>query len=100
MPPNIHKEIEVIYSIKVLKEGDKVLNVWDNKIAILRSNGEVDIYGIILEEGRLPRLSEDVWRVTYGNETIDITGGKTLDNAEDDDDDDFEISIKSPKNRG
>lgn len=95
----------MIYSIKVLKEGDKVLNVWDDKIAILRANGEVDIYGITFEEGCLPKLSEDIWRVTHGNGTLEITNGGTKSNDSDiegdeDDDDDFVISIKSPKNRG
>lgn len=93
----------MVYEIKVLNEGDKVVNVWDDKIAILRVSGEVDIYRIVFEEGCLPRLSEDVWRITYGNETIDIHGGKpkqTLESDDDDDDDDFEISIKSHKSRG
>lgn len=91
----------MIYNIRVLKDGDKVLNVWDDKIAILRVNGEVDIYGIVFEKGCLPRLSEDVWRIGYGNETIDISGGGPQKSIEsDDEDDDFEITIKSPKNRG
>lgn len=94
----------MIYDIKVLREGDKVLNFWDDKIAISRANGEVDIYGVVLEKGCLPRLSEDVWRISYGNETIDISGGgpqNTVKNKDEDDedDDDFEITIKSPKGR-
>lgn len=89
----------MLYSIKILKEGDRVLNVWNDKIAILRLNGEVDIYGLIFENGSLPRISEDVWKITYGNETIDITnrGNTSPQTTDDDDDDDFEISIKSPK---
>ncbi len=90
----------MLYSVKILKEGDKVLNVWDGKIAILRSNGEVDIYGLIFEKGQLPRLSEDVFKITYGNETIEISNrGVSTPNSTDidDEDDDFVISIKSPK---
>ncbi|MBV5273192.1 MAG: hypothetical protein JZU52_05970 [Lamprocystis purpurea] len=93
----------MIYSIKVLRDGDQVLNVWGDKVAILRSNGEVDIYSLILEKDCLPRLSGDIWRITYGNEKIEITnGGVTSEDAakDDDDDDDFVISIKSPKNKG
>ncbi len=90
----------MLYSIKILKEGDKVLNVWDDKIAILRSTGEVDIYSLIFEKGQLPRLSEDILKITYGNETIEISNRgasapKAMDG--DDEDDDFVISIKSPK---
>lgn len=91
----------MIYNIKVLEDGDKVLNVWDDKIAVLRINGEVDIYGLVFEEGCLPRLSEDIWRIGYGNKTIDISGGGPKNSIEnDDEDDDFEITIKSPKARG
>ncbi len=90
----------MLYSIKLLKKGDKVLNVWDAKIAILRSTGEVDIYSLIFEKGQLPRLSEDVLKITYGNETIEISnrGGSPLqETGGEDDDDDFVISVKSPK---
>lgn len=90
----------MIYSIKILKEGDKILNVWNDKIAILRSTGEVEIYSLIFEKGQLPRLSEDILKITYGNETIEISNrGTSAPRAMDgdDEDDDFVISIKSPK---
>lgn len=88
----------MLYSIKILKEGDKVLNVWDNKVAVLRVNGEVDIYNLIIENGKLPTLSKDIYKITYGNETIDISQrGECLTSTTDEDDDDFVISIKSPK---
>lgn len=90
----------MLYSIKLLKKDDKVLNVWDGKIAILRSTGEVDIYSLIFEKGQLPKLSEDVLKITYGNETIEMSnrGGSPLqESGVDDEDDDFVISVKSPK---
>jgi hypothetical protein len=62
----------MIFKIKIMSEGDQVLNCWDDKIAIRRTNGEVDIFQISIEENHLPTLSEDVWRVTYGNNTIEI----------------------------
>lgn len=91
----------MLYELKILKKGDKVLNLWDGKIAISRANGDVDVYELIFEKGQLPRLSEDVWRVTYGeNEIIEITGGCLKQTEEDEDDDDFVISIKSPGTGG
>lgn len=89
----------MLYSIKILKKGDKVLNVWDDKIAILRSTGEVYIYSLIFEKGHLPRLSEDILKITYGNETIEIAnrGASSSEAADEDDDDDFVIAVKSPK---
>lgn len=89
----------MLYSIKILKKGDKVLNVWNDKVAILRSSGEVDIYSLIFEKGHFPRLSEDILKITYGNETIEIAnrGPSSSEAADGDDDDDFVISVKSPK---
>jgi hypothetical protein len=52
-------------------EGDQILNCWDDKIAIRRVNGEVDIVQLKIEDN-LPSLSNDIWRVTYGNNTIEI----------------------------
>lgn len=63
----------MIFKIKIMSEGDQVLNCWDDKIAIRRANGEVDIYQLAIGENSLPTLSEDVWRITYGNNTIEIT---------------------------
>lgn len=55
-----------------MSEGDQVLNCWDNKIAVKRKNGDVDIFQIAIKENNLPTLSPDQWRITYGNNTIDI----------------------------
>ena len=62
----------MIFKIKIMSEGDQVLNCWDDKIAIRRTNGEVDIFQISIGENNLPTLSDNVWRVTYGNNTIEI----------------------------
>lgn len=41
----------MLYSIKILKKWDKVLNAWDEKIAIIRSTVEVDIYSLLFDKG-------------------------------------------------
>jgi len=56
-----------------MSDGDQVLNCWDDKVAIRRANGEVDIYQIAIGENSLPTLSGDIWRITNGNGTIEIT---------------------------
>ena len=70
--------------IKIMSEGDQVLNCWDDKIAIRRANGEVDIFQISIGDNNVPILSEEVWRITYGkgNTTIEITSDdiQTKDN--------------------
>jgi hypothetical protein len=98
-------------------DGDRVLNCWDDKVAICRVNGEVDIFQIQIGENNLPTLSEDIWRVTYGNNTIEIverntkkkvkntktkgskntTSNKASLPDDNNEDDDFGISIRPKK---
>ena len=54
-----------------MSEGDQVLNCWDDKLAIRRGNRAVDIFQIRLENN-IPTLSQDVWRITYGNHTVKL----------------------------
>lgn len=61
----------MLFKLKIMGEGDQILNCWDDKIAIRRVNGEVDIVQLKIENN-LPSLSNDIWRVTYGNNTIEI----------------------------
>lgn len=95
----------MLYSFKLLKKGDKVLNVWENRVAILRKNGEVDIFTLIFEKGSFARIDSEVINIAYGNESIEITDRKSksssagADGENDDDDDDFVVSIKSPKSK-
>lgn len=116
----------MIFKIKIMSEGDQVLNCWDNKVAIRRVNGEVEIFQILIEANSLPTLSNDVWLITYGDNTIDITDKDSTNKSnsknksrgknskgtksntsstkngtslpsEDEDDADFEMSIRPKK---
>ncbi|MEO0539714.1 MAG: hypothetical protein AAFZ80_02490 [Cyanobacteria bacterium P01_A01_bin.105] len=59
----------MIVKIGILSEGDQVLNCWDDKVAIRRVNGDVDIFQITLENN-IPAISQDIWRITCGNNTV------------------------------
>lgn len=105
----------MIFKIKIMSEGDRVLNCWDDKIAISRKNGEVDIFQIAIGENDLPTLSEDIWRITHGNNTIEITNKDTKSKSQKNktsvpsnnsqpssspgEDDDFVIMIRPKKGR-
>lgn len=52
----------MIFKIKIMCDGDRVLNCWDDKIAICRVNGDVDIFQVKIGGDNLPTLSEDIWR--------------------------------------
>ena len=52
---------------EVLKKDDTVLNVWDNKIAIKRKNGDVEILMYDLNDDGLPRISNNSILITRGD---------------------------------
>lgn len=59
---------------EILKEGDMVLNVWENHIAVKKESGEVEIYPFYLDEDGFPRLSEHTILVTKGEGSVSVTG--------------------------
>ena len=60
------------YKFEILKKGDTVLNVWENKIAIKKKSGEVEIFQFNYDEDRCPRLEKDTILITLGNGVVKI----------------------------
>ena len=52
---------------EILKKDDTVLNVWDNKIAIKKNNGDVEILSYEWSENTIPRISSNSILITRGN---------------------------------
>ena len=59
--------------IEILKKGDTVLNVWENRIAVRKKSGEVEIFIVEVGEDGLPRIAPNTFLVTYGNESVPLT---------------------------
>lgn len=57
---------------ELLSDGDEVLNVWDNKIAIKKPSGEVEIFQYYLDENNYPRLEQMTYLITRGDGTIKV----------------------------
>ena len=55
---------------EILKEGDTVLNVWEDHIAVKKESGDVEIFQFFLDDEGLPRLSEDTVLITEGDGSI------------------------------
>ncbi len=67
---------------EILKKGDTVVNVWDNKIAVKKPNGDVEIFSFYTDENGLTRLSNDTILVTQGHKSVSKKiEVKELDNA-------------------
>ena len=64
---------------EILKEGDTVLNVWENRIAVKKENGDVEIYSFYLDEEGFPRLSEHTILVTHGDGSVSVKGEDTIE---------------------
>lgn len=74
----------VAITVKILKSGDKILNVWQNElgylIAVQRQNEEVIVYSVTLDENKNPRLNESYpLTVTFGNDEVESVVGQAGD---------------------
>ena len=58
--------------VNVLHEGDRVLNVTNEFVAVERVSGEVDILHLIKEEGGMRIDTQHILTIGYGNNTIQI----------------------------
>ncbi|GBR72884.1 hypothetical protein NO1_0341 [Candidatus Termititenax aidoneus] len=60
-------------SLEILKKGDEVLNVYDDKIVVKHSNGKVEIFKIIFEKDGMVSIDDTECIITYGDREVEIT---------------------------
>lgn len=60
------------YKFELLKKGETVLNVWDNKIAVKKASGEVEIFQYNIDESGYLRLEKDTVLITFGTGIIRV----------------------------
>lgn len=62
--------------INILQEGDSVIGVTNELVAIQRRNGEVDLLKLLIADGRIRVDQENVVTISYGsNTTIENVNG-------------------------
>ena len=68
--------------INVLHEGDKVLNVTNEFVAVERANGEVDILPILRDDNGIWVDTTQILTIGYGNNAVqvEIENGVTIVN--------------------
>lgn len=68
--------------INVLHEGDKVLNVTNEFVAVERANGEVDILPILRDDNGIWVDTTQILTIGYGNNTVQVEteNGVTITN--------------------
>lgn len=66
--------------IEILEKGDEVLSFSDNKLAVKKKSGEVEIFILSMDKDNLPRIDHQSILITYGNpksKKIAVTNKKT-----------------------
>lgn len=68
--------------VNVLREGDRVLNVTNEFVAVERVSGEVDILPFVKDDGGMWIDTEHILTIGYGKNTIQVEtdGGLTITN--------------------
>lgn len=62
--------------INILQEGDSVISVTNELVAIQRRNGEVDLLKLLIADGRIRVDQENVVTISYGsNTTVENVNG-------------------------
>ena len=62
--------------INILQEGDSVISVTNELVAIQRKNGEVDLLKLLIADGRIRVDQENVVTISYGsNTTVENVNG-------------------------
>ncbi len=61
-----------MYKVKILKKGDRVIGVFENRILVQKKNGEALIFEISEDENGAPWIDEEkVCLITFGKNEIE-----------------------------
>ena len=85
-------------SIKILKKGDQVLNVWSDEtgkyVAVKRETGEVYVYSVTLDENHAPRINQSSsFIITFGDGEIEATIPVSVENIDEESQGNQRLSI-------
>lgn len=66
-------ENQVEVEIKILKEGDEIVGLWENRILIRHKDGSAEFFILEIDSNGYPRLNNKTWKITKGDGEIHIT---------------------------
>ena len=66
-------ENQVEVEIKILKEGDEIIGLWENRVLIKHKDGSAEFFILEIDSNGYPRLNNKTWKITKGNGEIHIT---------------------------
>lgn len=70
--------------IEILEQGDEAIGFYENKIAIKKKSGDLEIFTLTYDENQIPRIDERSVLITFKS-------GKSVKASIADDDSSFEV---------
>ncbi|BCL61597.1 hypothetical protein DGMP_22900 [Desulfomarina profundi] len=64
---------QVEVEIKILKDGDEIVGLWENRILVKHKDGCAEFFILEIDNNGHPRLNNKTWKVTKGDGEIHIT---------------------------
>jgi hypothetical protein len=63
---------QLAITLKLLRKGDQVVNVWERHVAIRRTNGEVDVIALMEDDLGTVRVDpQRSYKIGYGEGTVE-----------------------------
>ncbi|MEH6372346.1 hypothetical protein [Pectobacterium carotovorum] len=63
--------------IKILKDGDEIIGLWDNRILVKHKDGSAEFFILEIDSDGYPRLNNKTWKITKGDGEIHVTKKET-----------------------
>lgn len=63
---------QVEVEIKILKEGDEIIGIWENRVLIKHKDGSAEFFILEIDSNGYPRLNNKTWKITKGNGEVHI----------------------------
>ncbi|CAN0621512.1 conserved protein of unknown function [Burkholderia multivorans] len=68
---------QVEVEIKILKDGDEIIGLWDNRVLIKHKDGSAEFFILEIDDNGYPRLNNKTWKITKGDGEIHIAKKET-----------------------
>ncbi|EGR0637455.1 hypothetical protein E5T98_21565 [Vibrio vulnificus] len=64
---------KVEVEIKILKDGDDIVGLWDNRVLVKHADGSAEFFILEIDDRGYPRLNNKTWKITKGEGEVHIT---------------------------
>lgn len=65
--------------IKILKDGDEIIGLWENRILIKHKDGSAEFFILEIDSDGYPRINNKTWKITQGDGEVHIAPKTSAD---------------------